>query len=108
MAIFEEFLIELKNNLLSVVKEEFESYKEQVLADGSAFAEKTKNDLQKWLKQLNEGTLTKDDFEFLVKAKGDLAEMEALRLAGLAEVKIDMLKQSIINTVIGTAEKMFL
>ncbi len=108
MPIFEDFLIELKNNLLSVVKEGFETYKEQVLADGSAFAEKTKDDLQKWLKQLKEGALTKDDFEFLVKGKGDLAEMEALKLAGLAAVEIDLLKQSIIKTVIGTAEKMFL
>ena len=108
MSVFEEFLTELKGNLLTVVKEGFETYKEQVLADGSAFAVKTKDDLQKWLKQLKEGILTKDDFEFLVKGKSDLAEMEALKLAGLAEVEIDKLKQSIINTVIGTAEKMFL
>ena len=66
MSVFEEFLTELKGNLLTVVKEGFETYKEQVLADGSAFAVKTKDDLQKWLKQLKEGILTKDDFELII------------------------------------------
>lgn len=108
MADFNEFLDELKVNLLSVVKEGLEDYKEQVLADGSAFAEKTKDDLQKWFAELKEGSLTKIDFEFLVKGKGDLAEMEALKLAGLAQIRLDKLKASIIETVIGTAEKIFL
>lgn len=108
MADFNEFLLALKENLLPVIKEGFETYKEQVFSDGSAFAEKAKEDLQKWFVQLKDGSLSKDDFEFLVIAKGDLAEMEALKLAGLAQVKIDMLKKSIIETVIGTAEKVFL
>lgn len=108
MADFNEFLSALKENLIPVIKEGFDSYKDQVLSDGSAFAEKTKTDLQKWLTQMKDGSLTKDDFEFLIKAKGDLAEMEALKLAGLAQVKIDILKKSIIETVIGTAEKVFL
>ncbi len=108
MADFNEFIEALKENLLPVVKEGFETYKDQVFSDGSAFAEKMKDDLQKWLLQLKDGSLTKSDFEFLVKGKGDLAEMEALKLAGLAQVKVEMLKKSIIQTVIGTAEKFFL
>ncbi len=105
---FNDFLKALKDNLVELAKAEFADYRDQVLSDGTAFAEKAKNDLKRWSEELLDGSLSKTDFEALVKGKSDLAEMEALKLAGLTQVRIDKVKGRVLDTVIGTAFKLFL
>lgn len=50
-----------------------------------------------------EGKLSRDEFEYLLKAKKDLAQMEALKKKGLALARIDKLKGSLLDTVAGAA-----
>ena len=54
-----------------------------------------------------EGSLSQDDFKWLVLGKKDLAEMKALERAGLALVQIDKCRNGIIDLVIGTALGVF-
>lgn len=103
-----DFIKIFKNDLQKFAEDNVKEFKKELLKDGDAFIKKTKTDLQRWGAQLLSGDLEKKDFEFLVKAKKDLAEMEALKQAGLAKVKISKLRDGLIGVVINSALKTFL
>ncbi|MEQ8523448.1 hypothetical protein [Gracilimonas sp.] len=102
---FDAFLKTLKTDLSELVTDFGEDLKDDLLKDAKSFALSTKDDLIRWSKQLKDGDLSPEDFEFLIKAKKDLAEMEALKQRGLAQVKLDKLKLAIIDTVAGSVKK---
>lgn len=89
----------------SVIKEYGEEYKEDILKEAGDFASKTRDDIEGWSKQLKEGKMGIKDFEFLLKSKKDLAEMETLKQKGLGQAKLDKLKADILNTVVGSVKK---
>jgi hypothetical protein len=108
MPTFNDFVSTLKNDLLDFTKENLEEYKDEILKDGNAFVEKTKEDLQRWTEGLASGALSQADFEFLLKGKKDLAQMEALKQLGLSKIRISKITNGIIDVVIGSAIKTFL
>lgn len=105
---FNDFLKTLKDDLLKVAKDNLEEFKDEILKDGTAFTQKTRNDLERWALALADGNLTKEDFEFLVKGKKDLAEMEALKQIGLGKIRLNSIRDQVIDTVIGSVFKVFL
>ncbi len=105
MSVFNDFLNILKSDLIEVGKNFGEDIKNELVDDGQAFAQKCREDLERWTTQLAEGSLSKEDFAYLVKAKKDLAEMEALKQKGLAKAKIDKLKAAVVNSVVGSTLK---
>jgi hypothetical protein len=108
MPTFNDFLSIVKDDLQEFAKENLNEYKDELLNDGNAFVEKTKNDLKRWTDGLATGALSKADFEFLLKGKRDFAEMEALKQLGLSRIKINKLTDGVINIVVGSALKTFL
>ena len=108
MPTFNDFLTTLKNDLLKFAEENLKEHKDELLKDGNAFISSTKKDLQRWTEGLAAGVLSKKDFEFLVKGKKDLAEMEALKQLGLAKVRIVKLRDGVIDIVLGSVFKTFL
>lgn len=102
---FDRFLETLRTDLGGVIKEFGEELKEDILNDAEAFATKTRDDIEHWSKLLKDGEMGIKDFEFLLKGKKDLAEMEALKQKGLAQAKLDKLKADILNTVVGSVKK---
>jgi len=108
MPTFNEFLSTLKEDLLDFAKENLEEYKDELLKDGNEFVKKTKKDLERWTEGLASGALSKADFEFLLKGKKDLAEMEALKQLGLSKIKVSKITNSVIDVVVGSAVKTFL
>ncbi|MGN8226071.1 hypothetical protein [Gracilimonas sp. BCB1] len=102
---FDAFLETLKTDLTEVVSDFGEDLKDDLLNDAGDFAFQTKEDLIKWSKMLKDGEISADDFEFLLKAKKDLAEMEALKQRGLTQAKLDKLKLAIMDTVAGSVKK---
>ena len=108
MPTFNEFLSTLKEDLLDFAKENLEEYKDELLKDGNEFVKKTKKDLERWTEGLASGDLSKADFEFLLKGKKDLAEMEALKQLGLSKIKVSKITNSVIDVVVGSAVKTFL
>jgi hypothetical protein len=108
MPTFNDFLSTLKNDLLNFAKENIDEYKDELLKDGNAFVEKTQKDLKRWTEGLAVGALSKKDFEFLLKGKTDLAEMEALKQLGLSKIRINKIKDGVIGIVVGSALKTFL
>jgi hypothetical protein len=104
---FNDLLKTIKDDLLSLTQESLNEFKDELIKDGSAFALKLQDDMLRWGEGLAGGLLTASDIEFLIKAKKDLAEMEALKLAGLSKVKLEKLKNKIVETVIGSVVKVF-
>lgn len=104
---FNDFLITLKDDLLSFAEENLSEYKDEILKDGTNFLDKTKSDVERWTEGLATGSLSPADFEFLLKGKKDLAEMEALKQAGLSQVRLDKLTNEIIDIIAGSAIKTF-
>lgn len=103
MSDFNKFLQLVKTQLTDIAQEGGEDIKDELLEDGLAFVEKTRDDLKRWSQLLAEGKLSRDEFEYLLKAKKDLAQMEALKKKGLALARIDKLKGSLLDTVAGAA-----
>ena len=108
MPTFNDFVSTLKNDLLDFAKENYEEYKDELLKDGTLFIEKAKSDLERWTEGLASGALSKADFEFLLKGKKDLAQMEALKQLGLSKIRITKITNGIIDVVVGSAVKTFL
>ncbi len=61
-----------------------------------------KDKLSRWTILLAEGKITAEDFELLVSAQKDLVEMTVLQRAGLAAIKIEQFKNSVINLITDT------
>lgn len=108
MADFDDFLENLKSGLEELAKKNWKELKDATEKDGKAFFEKTKEDLRRWTKLLAQGDLSKDDFEWLVNSKKDLAEMETLKQAGLALVRLERFQNALISLVVDKAFDTFL
>jgi len=108
MPTFNDFISTVKNDLLDFAKENFEEYKNELLKDGSTFLEKTKSDIERWTEGLASGALSPADFEFLLKGKKDIAQMEALKQIGLSKIRISKITNGIIDVIVGSAVKTFL
>jgi hypothetical protein len=105
MANFDDFWKTLSAGLEKLALENWNEVKGAAVADGQAFLTKTKADLMRWTQLLETGALTKNDFEWLVAGKKDLAEMQALKNAGLSLVRLEKFQNELISLVINTAVK---
>lgn len=103
---FTSFLNALKDAIQQLVTKSVQDFRAAAVQDAQAFLSQTGADLEKWMGQVADGSLTPEEFEFLVKGKKDLAEMQALKQAGLALVRIDQFRNSLLDLVVGTALKM--
>jgi hypothetical protein len=103
---FDAFLKEVKNGVIAVAKGEAKEFAKQAGADGRKFADAIRADLDKWARQLAAGELSKSDFNFLVRGKKDLAEMDALTQAGLAAVRIERIRTASIALIVKAASKL--
>lgn len=108
MATFGDFIESLKTEVIKFAESSWDTYKNAAISDGNAFIEKTKADLERWTKMLAQGDLTRDDFEWLIVGKKDLAELETLKQAGLAKATLDKFTNGLIDTIVNTAFKVFL
>lgn len=108
MASFDDFIEELKTELVDFAEYSWKAYKTAAVKDGKAFLEQSKADLERWTKMLAKGDLTRDDFEWLMVGKKDLAELVALKQKGLAKVALDRFINGVIDTIVSTAFKTFL
>ena len=88
MATFDEFFQALQTELVEFADYSWKTYKNAAAKDGKAFIEKSKIDLERWTKMLAKGDLTRDDFEWLMVGKKDLAELVALKQKGLRRLPL--------------------
>jgi len=107
MAKFDEFRDALKDGLGGLV-DELADHKDAVLAASKAFIDDSEEDFKKWTKQVADGDMSKDDLEFLVKGKADLAMVNWHTQIGLTKVAVDKFRNSLLDLITDTAIKVFL
>ena len=81
----------------------FKQYTHQAVSDVKDFLEKSKDALASWIQDLARGDLDKDEFESLVRGQADLAEMRALKQAGMGMVQIDTFINGVLDIVVSAA-----
>ncbi|HJQ85789.1 MAG TPA: hypothetical protein VKA21_17000 [Candidatus Binatia bacterium] len=101
---FDKFLKSFKGGIVDLATKEGKEFVDEARRDGNAFVKKVREDIQTWGSQLASGELSKKDFEFLLKGKRDLAEMNALKEAGLAKIRIDRIVDGMIQVAVVAAK----
>lgn len=98
----EKLLKELKAQLLALLEGNFNEFKPELQKEITQFLEQSKDKLTRWTLLLADGSITKDEFEWLIKSQKDLLTLKALQTAGISKIRINNLKNSIIQTIIKT------
>jgi hypothetical protein len=105
MSNLDSILATVKNEVTAYAAGQFKDLKNEAVADGLAFVKSFETDLQTWTKQLACGKLTQDEFKFLVGSKRDLAELAALKAAGLAQARKDGFVNGLAAVVVNAVVK---
>ena len=107
MALFNDFWVKLGVELVEFAMYDWRGYRDAAISDGNDFLEKTQDDIRRWCKMLEEGTLSRDDLAVLLAGKKDLAELALLRRRGLSGAALDRFVSGLIDTVASTACNFF-
>jgi len=97
-AIFNSLVKEVSN----IAETSLKDYIDQARFDGENILGAMKTNLQKWAVQLSRGEISADEFTFLVLGQRDLLEVVALKQAGLASIRADEFKNSVLNLIVST------
>ena len=103
MANVDTILKSVEDQSKALAEKLFKQYTHQAVSDVRDFLQKSAGNLKRWVEELARGDLDKDEFESLVKGQADVAEMRALKQAGLAAVQIDTFTNGVLDIVITTA-----
>lgn len=98
----EKLLKELKQQLVTLLGDKYKEFKPEIQKDITAFLEESKEKLERWTLLLASSSLTEEEFSWLLKSQQDLIALKALQGAGLSKIRINNIKNTIIQTVIKT------
>lgn len=98
---FNQFFQNIESGVESLGQSSLQDYIAQAKKDGQNVISGMKSNLQQWALEVEEGALTLEDLNFLLKAEESLSEMTALKEAGLAAVRVDAFKSGITNVITG-------
>ena len=107
MSKFDDFIEAVEEGVKELAKKTLKGFKDEATSDVKAFLEASQDDLKRWTKLLADGELSQDDFEWLVLGRKDVAELYALKQAGLAQIRLDRFKNALVDLVIDTALDIF-
>jgi hypothetical protein len=105
MGITDEFLVLLEEEIKIFVQNTFNEFKNEALEDGQSFLFNSKDDLIRWKKGLDNKSLSKADFEWLIASKKDELELISLKKIALGKVAQDRFVNGLIDIVVNTAFK---
>jgi hypothetical protein len=105
---FDDFLKILVKKAGDLAQEGLKEYRNEATKDARSFLLKAQDDLERWTDLLARGDLSREDFAWLLKGKEDLAELEALKRAGLGRARLQRFRQSLLDLVAATAFDVFL
>jgi hypothetical protein len=78
----------------------FHQFTRQAAADTRDFLDQSRADIERWAGELTRGEIDEDDLASLMRGEKDLAEMRALKQAGLAQVSLDTFTNGVIDIAI--------
>lgn len=96
-------LKDVENQTKALAQKQIKDYSQQAVGDVKDLLERSKDDLKLWTEELARGEMDKGEFQSLVRGQVDVAEMRALKQAGLAEVQIESFVNGVIDIVVNAA-----
>jgi hypothetical protein len=108
MSRFDDFRSLLAGRVAELASKGWKDYRKEAARDARSFVSKAREDLERWTTLLAEGKLSKEDFEWLLLGKKDLAELEALKRAGLTRARLQRFRTALVKLIAGTAFEVFL
>ncbi|HAY21626.1 hypothetical protein [Desulfobacca acetoxidans] len=108
MSDFDRFLQLFTDGVKDLAQKEFSEFVQAALDDGVSFMTKFKSDVEEWGMKLARGEMTANDVEWLMQGKKDLAEMNALKQAGLAQARIQEFVNGVLKIASESLMKVFL
>jgi len=81
----------------------FKKFVNQAVGDTQDFLQRSKDGITRAGLLFAEGKIDRDDFEDLILGKKDLAEMHALKQAGLASATIDTFTNGVLQILVDAA-----
>ncbi len=99
---FKDLFAELETGVLALAKASFKTFAQQAEDDAKTLLQNMKDKLERWTTLLAEGKLTTEDFELLITAQKNLTEMTVLQHAGLAVIKAEQFRDSVVNLITDT------
>lgn len=103
MAKFDNFINEVKKEAKILAVKLIHDYQEMAVKESLVFLNRTRSDLERWLKLMITGDLTREEFEWLVAGKKDLLDLYALEEAGLAKVRVDRFRNGLLKIIVDKA-----
>ena len=103
---FSDIFNQLTTGVVVLAKSTVSQYLNDAKTDAQNLLAEMKDDLERWTNLLISGDLTTEDFEWLVNSEKDTFKMAALEQAGLALIRVDQFKSSLLNFIVDTVFKM--
>ncbi|VXC25674.1 conserved hypothetical protein [Flavobacterium sp. 9AF] len=95
----EKLIKDLKEALLSLLGEKYKEFKPEVQKDITHFLKESEEKLKRWILLLAEGSITKEELEWLLKSQKDIIALKALQTAGISKIRLNNIKNTIIKTI---------
>lgn len=105
MADFDRFLRIVKTDLVIVAENLGRDYAKEIVTEGTDFARRFQERLERRITLLANGELSKEEFEWLMKSEKNLIELKSIEKKGLAVVQLNNIRDAILDTLIGAAFK---
>jgi len=99
----EGFLKEIMDRFSAQIREMLPAFRDAILSAGEDFLKDSRRDLERWTALLAAGSVSQEEFEWLVQARVHLAEMESLLAAGLTLARIDELRMTLVRSITGAS-----
>lgn len=103
--LFESFWTELKPDLINFLDVSWKSYKDIAAQDIEEFLTKSKEDIEGFFLLFQNGSISQDELDWLIKGEKDLMTLSGLRKAGLSQVALDSFSSGVIDLVLSSALK---
>lgn len=98
----EKLLKQLKQELVTLLGDKYKEFKPEIQKDITAFLNSSKEKLERWTLLLASSSITEEEFSWLLKSQQDLIALKALQGAGLSKIKLNNIKNAIIQAVFKT------
>ena len=99
---FSQIFDQLKTNVFALAQNTVNDYVDQARTDGLNLLNESQEKLEKWTLQLANQEIDTGDFEWLVLSQKDVVAMDALKQAGLAEIKIQQFRDGVLKIIVDT------
>ena len=105
---FSVLLKEIESGVVAAAIKDATAFVEQTAADTATFVAASTASIAKYISLYSAGQITADELKSLLLGLGDLAAMDGLKAAGLAEIEIEKIRDAAIQalvSIVGAAIK---